>query len=553
MSDAPTGPDPNRWIDLARESSFELGRAIVRPPSCEVLADGATVRLQPRVMQVLVALFRANGELVSRDSLIDRCWGGVAVGEDAINRCVQRLRRLAEQEAAGSFALETIPRIGYRLRVATGGVAAEVQVAGAPGAAGPPLRPSKPSIAVLPFTDMTGSGGQDYFVDGMVEEITTALSRIRSIFVIASSSALTLKDKAIGAQDAANQLGVRYVLEGSVRKAGGRVRIAVQLIDGSDGVQIWNQRFDDTLEDVFALQDEVALAVAAKIEPSVHAAEIRRASARPTENMGSYDLYLRASPLARSNRSKEGIAEALALLNRAIALDPGYGQALGLAAYTYGINLTSGWSDNPEADTRRGIELALRASAAAGDDALVIAFAAHALAYLKKDVATATGMIDRAIAINPGSAAVWEASATFRLAAGELDLAVEHSETGMRLDPIGPERGGQMMSMGLARFLQRRFSEAVHFFKEVEQQWPDAPNPHFVLALAYARLGQARDAQEALARFRDRTALTLTEFMRLETPSWPPEFVEFFLDSIALAEGQDAGDAPTNAQMGTSA
>ncbi len=322
------------------------------------------------------------------------------------------------------------------------------------------------------------------------------------------------------------------------------MRIAAQLIDAKDGVQIWNQRFDDTLEDVFALQDKVALAVAGKIEPTVQAAEIRRASAGPTEDMRSYDLYLRASPLARSNWSRTGILEALDLLSRAIALDPGYGLALGFAAYSHFVSVVSGWSHDQEGDTRQAVELARRALAAAGDDAIVVAFASQVVGYLEGDVDTAVGMVDRAIALNPGSASVWAISGALRLAAGDLDLAVAHSETSMRLDPVGPDRGTQMMNMGLARFLQRRFGEAVHHYKEVEQQWPDVPDPYFVLALAYGQLGQAREVREALARYRTLTKLTPTEFAQRQASAYPPEFLKFILNSVALAEGIDASDAP---------
>src|SRR5579862_3762065 len=185
----------------------------------------------------------------------------------------------------------------------------------APSAEAPPP-PSKPSIAVMPFANLSGDPEQDYFADGMVVEIVEALSRIRSIFVIASGSSLSFKGKGVAAQDAARQLGVRYVVEGSMRKAGGRVRIGVQLIDAADGAQIWTHRFEDTLEDVFALQDSVALAVAGKIEPTVQQAEIRRASARPTDNLSSYDLYLRALPLQRSF-VRANILEALDLASRA--------------------------------------------------------------------------------------------------------------------------------------------------------------------------------------------------------------------------------------------
>src|SRR5579863_4792338 len=260
-------------------------------------------------------------------------------------------------------------------------------IGGAADRAAPPAPlplPSKPSIAVMPFANLSGDREQEYFADGMVLEIVEALSRIGSIFVIASSSTLSFKGKAVSAQDAARQLGVRYVLEGSVRKAGGRVRIGVQLIDAADGAQIWTHRFEDTLEDVFALQDSVALAVAGKIEPTVMQAEIRRASARPTDNLSSYDLYLRAIPLRRTF-DRADMLGALDLLSRAITLDPAFGPALALAANCHRIIVLNLWSDDLESHRRLGLELAHRALKAAGDDADVLASVAANVDFVEGD------------------------------------------------------------------------------------------------------------------------------------------------------------------------
>jgi adenylate cyclase len=401
--------------------------------------------------------------------------------------------------------------------------------------------PTKPSIAVLPFADMTGSEGQDYFVDGMVEEITAALSRVRSIFVIASSSALTFKGKGVGAQDAARQLGVRYVLEGSVRKAAGRVRIAVQLIDANDGVQIWTQRFEDTLEDVFALQDRVALAVAGQIEPTVQAAEIRRASARPTENISSYDLYLRALPPWRTN-SMAGYIEARDLAYRAIALDPDYGLALGLAASCTWLIVAFGWSEDPEGDTRRGIELAHRALHAASDDTFVLDVAALVAVYLERDLGAGITLVDQAIALNPGSAVTWMLSGALRLITGDLDLAAEHIERSLRLDPMGPDRAAQMFNLGNVRLFQRRFGEAVSHYREMVQRAPDNPAGYTSLAAAYGHLGQTSEARAALARFGTLSTLAPADFTRMWSPFLTPEQLQLYLEGFALAEGSGETD-----------
>ncbi|HXQ13912.1 MAG TPA: TIR domain-containing protein [Caulobacteraceae bacterium] len=379
--------------------------------------------------------------------------------------------------------------------------AAPVSVA-SPSVADTPLPlPTKPSIAVMPFANLSGDPEQEYFADGMVEEITNALSRFKSLFVIASSSTLSFKGKAVGAQEAARQLGVRCVLTGSVRKAGNRVRIAVQLIDAADGSQIWTNRFEDTLEDVFELQDKVALSVASVIEPTVHAADVRRASRRPTENMGSYDLYLRARALRQNNIRKADTLEALDLLNRAIAIDPDFGQALALAGWCHHTIFLYGWSDDPEANRRQMIELSQRALKVAEDDADVLAGRALMLGTFEADRDTALNLINKAVALNPSSSFVWQMSGFSQLRSNP-DLAAEHIETAMRLDPIGSNRGGLVNATGQVRFAQQRFSEAAPLFKEFVQL-TNSPVGYAFLAASCGHLGRIDEAKSALARYRE--------------------------------------------------
>ena len=394
--------------------------------------------------------------------------------------------------------------------------------------------PSKPSIAVMPFANLSGDPEQAYFADGMLVEIVESLSRCRSIFVIASGSSLSFKGKGVNAQEAARQLGVRYILEGSVRKAGNRVRIGVQLIDAVESLPIWTERFEDTLEDVFDLQDKVALAVAGKIEPTVEAAEIRRASVRPTESLGSYDLYLRALPRLRTF-VQDKVLEALDLLNRAIALDPDFGPALGLAAHCQRAIYTRAWSDDPQGARRRALELAQRALKVAGDDAKVLARVANVLAYLGEDPEAAVALADRAIALDPGSSLAWHLSGVVQLRIGRLDLAIDHTERAMRLDPMSPERPLEIGFIGEARFQQGRFSEAIGLLREADRHM-DTPYSLAILAACLGQLGQIREAQAALARYRALTSQPIAEmagaYMRI------PAHLKLFLDGIALAEGK---------------
>src|SRR5271167_2641196 len=273
-----------------------------------------------------------------------------------------------------------------------------------PGPAALPL-PDKPSIAVLPFQNMSGDPEQEYFADGMVEEIITALSRIRWLFVIARNSTFTYKGQAVDVKQVGRELGVRYVLEGSVRKGGGRVRITAQLIEAATGAHLWADRFDGSLEDVFDLQEKVASSVAGVIEPALQAAEAARSVNRPTTDLTAYDLYLRAYAVAISSSAR--FPEALVLMSQAIARDPNYGPALGYAAVCHFRAVWDNWSKDSEADTRKAIDFARRALAFARDDPGAIIHAATVLAYFGEDIGSMIALVDRALTLNPSFARGW--------------------------------------------------------------------------------------------------------------------------------------------------
>src|SRR6266542_1678294 len=293
--------------------------------------------------------------------------------------------------------------------------------------------PDKPSIAVLPFQNMSGDPEQEYFVDGMVEEIITALSRIRWLFVLARNSSFTFKGQAVDVKQVGHELGVRYVFEGSVRKGGNRVRITGQLIDAETGAHLWADRFDGLIEDVFELQDKVASSVAGVIEPALQAAETARSAVRPTADLTAYDLYLRAYEMSLSSAAR--FPEALRLMEQAIARDPRYGPALAWAAFCCCRLLFDGRSENREADRLKGADFARRALQVAGDDPGILVNAASALAYFGEDIGAMLALVDRALALNPNFARGWHLGGALRLWAGQPDIAMEHVEAALRLSP----------------------------------------------------------------------------------------------------------------------
>jgi TolB-like protein/class 3 adenylate cyclase len=391
--------------------------------------------------------------------------------------------------------------------------------------------PNKPSIAVLPFANMSGDPEQEYFADGMVEEIITALSRIRWLFVIARNSTFTYKGQAIDVKQVGRELGVRYVLEGSVRKAGGRVRITAQLIDAASGAHLWADRFDGALDDVFDLQDKVASSVAGVIEPALQAAETARSASRPTNDLAAYDLYLRAYAMVYS--SARHVPEALRLLEQAIARDPRYGPALAWAAHCCHRLLLDGWSEDREADRLRGAEFARRALEVARDDPVVLANAAHALGYFGEDIGAITAQVDRAVVLNPNFARGWHLSGIVRLWAGQPDIAIEHFDAALRLSPRA--RIGNSMSLtGAAHFCARRFDEAVPKLLLAIQDDPGYPQPYRWLAACYAHMGRLGDARAIVARLRGITSVVMTDASFLRKP----EHRELYLSGLRLAAGE---------------
>jgi adenylate cyclase len=399
-------------------------------------------------------------------------------------------------------------------------------------------RPGKPSIAVLPFANLSGDAGQDYFVDGMMEEITTAMSRIRSIFVIASTSTQSFRTAPVSAEAAGHQLGVRYLLEGSVRKAVDRIRIVVKLIEVTDGRQVWAERYDGTVDDVFALQERVALNVAGVIEPTVLNAEMRRVSARPTTDIGAYDLYLQALSLV-DTYEREPMFAALERLERAIAIDPLYARAISLAAYAHAQIVVTGWSDDAEAHRRLAVELVGRAVQMAGDDAEVLAWATGAYLPIDEDIEGAITLIDRALMLNPGCAQAWLMSGWLRVTVGESERAIEDFETAMRLDPCSTDRGYQISGIAVAKFHGGRFDEAARLLNEAHHLQPTVSINVSVLAACLGHLGRIKDARKAMTKYARLTSVDIHDRTNLFRR---PEHLRSYRTGIAMAEGKDVAE-----------
>jgi adenylate cyclase len=333
-------------------------------------------------------------------------------------------------------------------------------------------------------------------------------------------------------KQAGRELVVRYVLEGSVRKAGGRVRITAQLIDALSGTHLWADRFDGSLEDVFDLQDEVAISVAGVIEPALQAAETARSAGRPTADLTAYDLYLRAYAIFMS--SARQIPDALRLTEQAIARDPHYGPALAWAALCCQRLLLDDRSEDPAVDRLKGADFARRALEVAGDDPGILANAALVLAYFGEDIGAMTALVDRALVLNPSFARGWLISGTLRLFAGQPDIAIEHVDAALRLSPRA-RIGTPLTTIGAAHFVSRRFTEAVPRLLLAIQEDPGLPNSYRFLAACYAHMDRLGDARGIVARLRAITSDVVPD----TSPLRNAEHRELFLSGLRLAMGEE--------------
>ncbi len=467
MAEAESDPTIHADRRIALRIGVHVGDVILEGEDRHGDAVNVAARLQE--------LAEPGGVCVSR-AVADHARHKVAFGFEP--RGEQRLKNIAEPVAAYSIRLT--------------GVAAKPA---------PPL-PDRPSIAVLPFENLSGDPEQDYFADGVVEEIIMALSRMRWLFVIARNSSFTFKGRVVDVKQVGRELGVRYVLEGSMRKAGNRVRIAGQLIDAATGVHLWAERFEGTLEDIFDLQDRVTANVVGAIAPRLEQAEIERAQRKPTESLDAYDYFLRGMA-AFHQWTREGSAEALSNFYRAIEIDPKFASAYGMAARCYPQRKTSGWLVDPAVEASEAERLAWRAAELGRDDAMALCTAGFTLAYVGRDLDKGNALIDRALELNPNLAWAWLYSGWVKVWIGEPERALEHIARSMRLSPHDAQLSRMQTATAYAHFIAGRFSEALSWAEKAFREGPEQVSAIRILAASSAMAGRQEQAMKALGRLRE--------------------------------------------------
>jgi TolB-like protein/class 3 adenylate cyclase len=424
--------------------------------------------------------------------------GGVCISDDAYRQVRGKVEIACDD--IGPQPLKNIaePMRAWRVRL-TGQTPSAVQSGSAVSQSQALPLPDKPSIAVLPFENMSGDVEQEYFADGMVEDIITGLSRSKSLFVIARHSSFTYKGKAVDIKQVGRELGVRYVLEGSVRKAGNRVRITGQLVDAETGNHIWADRYDSTLEDIFDLQDRVTMSVIGAIAPQLERAEIARAQRKPTENLQAYDYYLRALAIFYRFSTLEANMEAFKLAQTASNLDPDFAAPFALAADSLVQRWGFGWSSGGPEEVTEASRLARRALELDKDDPMVLATAGFVLGIFMGEVEEGAALLARAISLNPNLALARTWNGYVQLFLGDEDAAIEQFQIGLRLSPLDPRIFTAQSGMAAAHFLAGRYEDGCLWAKIAVQQNPDYVGARRTLMACHAMAGRVEEARQAWA------------------------------------------------------
>jgi TolB-like protein len=509
----------------------------------------------PQVFALLDYLIRNRDRVVSKDDLVNTIWNGRVVSDGALTTRLNAARNAVGDSGQEQRLIKTLARQGFRFVGAVqlgdqtpGGspaIALGEQNLGNPApsenaprseADAPLEAPSdKPSVAVLPFANLSGDKEQDYFSDGITEDIITELSRFSKLFVIARNSSFTFKGKVVDVRQVGRDLGARYLLEGSIRRDGERVRITAQLIDVLTGRHRWAERYDRDLTDIFAVQEEVARAIVAVLADHVYVAEIELAKRKPTENLGAYDLYLRG--MAEVYKwTREANEEALRLFYRAIELDPEFPPPYGAAAMRFSTRKGFGWivdHDQEVAEVRR---LARRVMQLGKSDATAFSHIGHSLSYVTKDLVNGVALIDEALALNPNQGFSWAYSGWSRLWLGETDLAIEHFGRAMRLSPVDPGKSWPQEGTAHAHFFAGRYDEALAWARMALRSRPDSHAALRIGAASGALAGRYDEARRLAARLHEiDPALRASTLSTVLGPYRNLEHVAMYADGLRKA------------------
>jgi TolB-like protein len=484
-----------------------------------VRLDGHDVALGARAYDVLVYLHGHADRVVTKAELLDHVWSGMIVEDGNLSVQIAGLRK-----ALGRDRIKTVPGVGYRL-IGTQGAAPQPQAN-----ADHPAVPDIPSLAVLPFANLTGSADRDYLVDGIVNEIITALARVSSFFVISSTSSFTYKGRTVDLAEVGRELGVRYVLEGSIQQAGDQMRIFTQLVEAETGHTIWQDRFGGSVSDIFDLQDCVAESVAGALEPKLIWAEAARSRAKPTDSLTAYDLCLRAAPLVSRQDSLSNLENGLDLLRQALDRDPNYTHAKALTCLAHTGAVAARWWTFEQAGVVR--DLAKTVLNEAQDDALALAYAGHYLAYVHQMHQDGLTALQRAERLNPNSAMVAMLLGWVHNYRAENDDAIRCLERAMRLSPLHPQIGIMTAGIGNALLQMGRVEEATRQYEQSLAQYPEFATSTMGLMACYWALGRKEDSARIAALYRAKAPHFSVGYFRKHRPDDSESYRQIIIDAL---------------------
>lgn len=503
----------------------------------ELRRGNEIVAIEPQVFDVLEFLIVNRERVVSSDDLLRAVWQGRNVSDGTVSTRINAVRHALCDSGAEQRLIRTLQRKGYRF---AGDVRCDPESAKSDGlpAMEPPGEPlahgTRPSIAVLPFANLSGDARQTYFADGMVDEIITALSRIKWLFVIARTSSFTYRDRPLDVRQIGRELGVRYIVEGSVRKTKNRVRITSQLIDAETGVHVSADRFEGALDDLFDLQDRLTALIVGAIAPKLHHAEVERMRRKPTGSPVAYDFFLRGT--ADFYRfTRETTDQALAHFQRAIQLDPDFATAHGMAALCYVRRKATGWWADEAKDTADAKCVARKAVELGNDDVIALSAGGWALAYVGLELDQGIAFIDSALELGPNLAAAWMYSGWTRIFLGEHRRAIRHFGESMRMSPRDPSIVVALTGTAFGHFLAGQYEQAA---KWAEQAFRDYPNYFFanvVCACTRAVTGRVEEAYAVMGRVRDMNSTLRVSNLRNLEPLRLSKDLETWADAMRKA------------------
>lgn len=465
---------------------FSFGPFVLHPGR-ELLRDGRAVPIGNRALRLLEIMLEADGGVVTKADMLSKVWPGMIVEDGNITVQIAALRRELGTRPDGQEWIVTVPRVGYRLVRDP-----LLTVEGLPDGGG------RPALAVLPFVDLSGGSSYDYFGDGIVEDLIIALSRFKSVAVVARNSSFVYKGKAVDVREVARALGVRYLLEGSVRVAGERIRVTAQLVDAAAGTHLWAASFDGELAGIFEFQDRITESVVGLVEPQIRRAEIDRARRKWPDDPKAYDHFLRALPHFYSN-DPAGYVTALADLERAIALEPDYAMALAYGSWSLARRVTVSLKPLSPQEDAYGLELARAAMRYGEDDPVVLAICGHSLvcAGMRSE---GLAMVRRGLKANPYNVMVLAQGGTCNMLVGDLVEAETCYRRVHQLSPGAPEASEALAGIGFSRFFEGNYETALEWLGQSRASLVEWPPVYWTTIAAYAHLGRLEEARSSLAR-----------------------------------------------------